>query len=427
MFNVVSWQCIAGPVLVLFGRQLDMPPAWVGVLMSFMPLSMPLVVVTVPLVVRFGPKRVMFTAWLLRNLAASFAFIMPWVLVALGPKSAWYVLLSATLGFCIMRALGVGGWFPWLHEVVPEDQRGKYFSAEISVAQLVNIGVAIAVAVVLAGRPGVPRFLAVYGVGVLAGLASLIGMWRVPGGTAVRSDMDSLDAMSSYRVALGDRHFMLLVVAASLSFASASWLGSAAVMYLRDGLRVPSGPIMAITAAASAGVMLTIQSWQRFADKNGSGRAMMKTLLGHSLAAMAILAFSFALPGNWMAIAVLIVLASVFSSAFSMAAHRAMLGHVVSEHRPAYTNLWTVGTALAGGITPILAGQAIDQLDLWGFRLCFFMSVTTGLGCALLCRIVVKDGAPFDSTLTRLLNPALQLRTVVRIAWVTMGLDETNR
>ena len=29
VFNVVSWQCLIGPVLVLFARKIDMPPSWV--------------------------------------------------------------------------------------------------------------------------------------------------------------------------------------------------------------------------------------------------------------------------------------------------------------------------------------------------------------------------------------------------------------
>lgn len=28
--NVISWQCLVGQPLVLFGRALDMPPGWVG-------------------------------------------------------------------------------------------------------------------------------------------------------------------------------------------------------------------------------------------------------------------------------------------------------------------------------------------------------------------------------------------------------------
>ncbi|MCL4219528.1 MAG: hypothetical protein KJ052_21315, partial [Candidatus Hydrogenedentes bacterium] len=44
-FNVVSWQCIVGPALILLARYIEMPASWVGLLISFMPLSTLLVVV----------------------------------------------------------------------------------------------------------------------------------------------------------------------------------------------------------------------------------------------------------------------------------------------------------------------------------------------------------------------------------------------
>jgi hypothetical protein len=65
--NVISWQCIVGQILVLFARTLDMPPTWVGLLIACLPLSMLLVVVTVPLVEWLGPRWILTWGWLLRN------------------------------------------------------------------------------------------------------------------------------------------------------------------------------------------------------------------------------------------------------------------------------------------------------------------------------------------------------------------------
>ena len=84
-FNVLSWFSLVGPVVVLFGRTIDMPASWVGFLLSFMPLSMLLVMATIPLVTRFGPKKLMIATWIGRNLAASLVFLIPWALSAHGP------------------------------------------------------------------------------------------------------------------------------------------------------------------------------------------------------------------------------------------------------------------------------------------------------------------------------------------------------
>ena len=47
--NVVSWQNIVGPAMVLFARKIDMPEFLVGLLLSIMPFAQLLVLVTMPM------------------------------------------------------------------------------------------------------------------------------------------------------------------------------------------------------------------------------------------------------------------------------------------------------------------------------------------------------------------------------------------
>lgn len=428
VFNVVSWQCIVGPTLILFARKIGMPTRWVGFLMAFMPISTMLVVVTAPLVTRFGPKRIMFTAWLLRNLVSCTVFLMPWAISRWGEASGRYLLFMTTLGFCLMRALGSGGWLPWLHEVVPERQRGVYFSTEASVAQTLNVLVAFGQAMVLSGHSGLSRFLSIYAVGIASGLVSLIWMAQVPGGHGRKKPLSTMNPRKfpgALYVARNDRSYLWFVLTASLCFSSTAWLGSALVLYMRDALMLTSRTIMLLTASGSAAVLLTIHFWARFADHSGSGRAMFKTLTGYSLAALGCVAV---VPGAaWSPyLLVFVVLASsVFGSAFWMAAHRAMLNYIRETARIGYSNLWTLGTAVAFGVTPVLAGAVIDRWDLFGFRTCFILSGVAGLTCAWACRRVVRDAPPH---LSEEKNSALEpLRTIARILWITAGMHESNR
>ncbi|MCC6694478.1 MAG: hypothetical protein IT365_02505 [Candidatus Hydrogenedentes bacterium] len=425
-FNVVSWQCIVGSALVLFARSIDMPASWVGFLLSFLPLSMLLVVTTVPLVTHLGPRRLMLTAWGSRSLVICAVFIMPFAMEHWGPKSAQLVLMGATLGFCFLRAIGGGGWFPWLHEVVPDHQRGAYFSTEAALTQLLSVVVAVMQAAILQGSPSINRFLLVYSVGIAAGFISLYWMAKVPGGRGVKGKISVQSSYAAYGVALADKGFLRFVVVASLCFGTLTWLGASLVLYMRDILGYAAFSIMLIMAAGSAGILVTIRQWGRYADHAGSGSAMLLSLCGHSAAALVCLVLT---PDGWWTAYLLtpaVVLASVFSAAFNMAAHRAMLNYVKSPGRIAYTNLWTVGTSLALGITPILAGICIDVWHLWGFRLCFMAAVVGGLCCAVASRITVQDGEKLDTSLAALVNPALPVRMVGRILWITLGLHESR-
>ncbi len=414
--------------MILLARKIDMPASWVGFLISFMPLSTLMVVFTVPLVMSWGSKKLMFNAWMFRNLISCTVFLMPFAIYHYGLKYGWYVLMVSTLLFCIIRAIGAGGWFPWIHEVVPQEQRGLYFSMEVAQTHFVNVLVILGQGFFLSRDPSVNQFLIIYAIGIVSGLISLAWMRRVPGGAAVVELDDPAHAgVTGYRRMLRDKPYIRFILVAVLCFSSNSWLGSALILYMRDILAMPSNAIMATVAASSAGILLTIRAWGRFAEHSGSGTAMFLSLLGHGVASLACLGV---FPGGKWAIPVLViaqVAASVFNAAMWISAHRAMLNYVPFTGRVAYTNFWTVGTAIALGVTPILVGQIIHFGAFRGFQLCFLLSGLTCFAAAIGSRLVMHDAIPFKPGLTQLFDPSLHFRTFARIAWITLGLHESNR
>jgi hypothetical protein len=424
-FNVVSWQCVIGPAMILLARRIDMPASWVGWLIAFLPFTQLLVIFTAPLVERVGAKRLMSSTWLARNLVACLIFILPWAVAHGGMRAGWYVMVVYTLGFSVLRAIGVSGWFPWLHEVVPESERGSYFSTESGLTQLVNVGVVLAQGFLLSGNPPIGRFLLIYGAGIVAGIGSLYWMLRVPGGEGAHEETSWEDSWNSYRVALSDGKYVRFVITASLCFSCTSWLGSAVVMYYRDMLKLSESMILVLMSASSLAVLLTIRYWGQFADCRGSGRAMVKTLSAHSLLALAFLAVTPGKPWTLPLLWVVAVLATVFGAALAVAMNRAMLNMVEEVHRVTYTNLWILGTSVTLGVTPILAGMFIDWWGMWGFRLCFIIAGVSGLLCAIASDRVVRDHPAGDRVLPN--DPVMPLRMFTRTVSITVGMDESNR
>jgi hypothetical protein len=427
VLNVMGWQCVLGPMLVLFARRLEMPASWVGKLLSFMPLSMILVLGTVHIVSRVGSKRIMFAAWLTRNLIACGVFLTPWALHTWGPRAAWYVLMGTTLGFCIARAVGAGGWWPWLHELVPTNQRGLYFSTETMVSHVVSVAVLSTQALILLNTQALGRYLLIYAIGISAGFTSLAYIVRIPGGRGAAEVESHPESFASYFRALSDLPYLRFLVISSLSLSCLAWLTASSVLYMRDMLGLSSGYIMGITSAGSLGILLTIRAWGRFADHSGSARAMFKTLIGFALAALAFLALLPGYPWTRWAVLPTAIVAAVFIAAFNVSANRANLNFVKATGLVGYTNAWIIFTSIALGVTPIVVGNVIDMWGLNGFRVCFGMAGIGGLACAVLCRITVPDGTPVEMSITRMLNPALPVRTLARIAYITMGLHESNK
>lgn len=426
-FNVVSWQCIVGPAMVLLARKIEMPPTWVGFLISFLPLSQVLVAGTVPLVTRLGPKRVMLTAWLFRNLVVCAVFLLPITATYWGQKPSWYVLIFGILGFCVLRALGSGGWLPWLHEVVPERQRGLYFSAEATVTQFLSILISLGQAVILTGSPSINDYLFIFGIGVVSGMVSLLWMYRVPGGRPTAYDEPFEKRRYSYRTVIQNRAFLWFVIMVSLCYSCTTWYGAALVLFMRDILHLDSKTIMILFAFGSASVLLTIRAWGRFADHGGSTLTMVLSMIGFGFAPLACLAI---VPGtSWVMYLLFpsVIVSSIFGASFWLASHRGMLYHVKAESRVVYTNVWAVGTALALGFTPILVGAIVDHFHLAGFRFCFAVSGIAGLACAVATYRITGENREQDYSLDRLINPVLPILTLARIVWITAGLHPSNR
>ena len=217
-FNVVSFQCFVGPALVLFARNLGMPASWIGFLLASMPLSLVIVVFSAPLVARFGSKRRMMCTWVLRNLCVTLVFFVPWAAADYGIATAGYIIIGATRSFCIIRAIGAGGWFPWLHEIISEEERGTYFSTEVGLANYMSVVARLFLGFLLQGDPGPTRFLIVYGIGVAAGFSSLGMMSRVPGGGVPPRENHVGGGFGAYQMALSDGPYLKFVVRASLVF-----------------------------------------------------------------------------------------------------------------------------------------------------------------------------------------------------------------
>lgn len=425
--NVVSWQNIVGPAMILLARKIEMPESLVGLLISFMPFTTLLLLVTLPLIVRLGPKKVMLWAWFLRNVIVCVIFLMPFALATHNKTLAWAVLLIAILGFCVMRAIGAGGWLPWLHEIVPPTSRSIYFSTETSITQLINVVVMFIQARLLAvEEPGLSRFLCIYALGVGMGFASLFWMYRIPGGEG-GGKTNARIGLQAYTRALTDRHFLVFLYITTFSLMGMVWFGASNIMYLRDVVGVADSMTMTLAALGSLGILVTVNAWARFTDARGSGLTMAKTLFGHACAPLLMLATGIYSSGTYLLIGSSVVLASVFSAAFHVAANRAMLNQVPDYDRVGYTALWTVSTSLALGITPVIAGALIEWYGLLGFRLCFCLSIIFTTAGALMCLFFVHDIGTSGRHWSYLLNPVLPLRTAGRILWITLGLHESNR
>jgi len=425
--NVFTWFSLVGPVIVLFARKIEMPASWIGFLISFLPLSTLLVIITIPLVTRLGSKRLLIITWALQSAVAGLIFFVPWALAHHGPEAAWTVVLAAVLGFCVARATGIGGWFPLLHDIIPQREQNRFFSTEMATAQGCIVLATIAQALVLGQDPTMGRFLFINGFGIAAGFVSALWLTRVPGGESTHDPIKGSSSWAAYRAVFRDRSYLIFVLTTVVCFSCFAWINASVVLYMRDQLHYADLPIMLCMGAGNLGVLLTIHFWGRFADHSGTGYAALLAMVGHSAAALGYLLLPPTAPWAAVLMPVAVISTTLLGAAYWTISHRYMISLVDREHKVGYTNLWIVGTALAMGVTPIVTGYFIEHYHLAGFRMAFAISGIGGVFAGLANFWVVHQRKPLRHALDELVNPMLPVRTLARIAWVTVGLHSSNR
>lgn len=373
--NVFSWQCIVGQSLVLFGRALDMPASWVGTLISFLPLSMLIVIFSVPAVQIFGPRKLLILTWLIRNCFAMFVFTIPFAIKLYGPEAAWYILLFSTLGFSLARAFGVGSWYPWLYEIVPQSLLGDYFAIETILVQSISVILLIGIGGIFWLTDDVSQFFIVYAIGILAGLISILYMRKIPGGHRISTA--SAPVMESYSVifhALKDSIYIRFIISIIFSMASFTWINISATLYLRDVIGYTDTRIMSLFAAGAVMVAITVRLFVRQAENIGSAKTL--ALL---MAAQVPIAFSWMLigPGKTETFPLALLsmsLGMAVNAGFSIISARSMMILIPYNDRVGYASLWVLGTSVASGLPQIIAGFLIDGFHLAGYKACFLFS-----------------------------------------------------
>jgi len=426
--NLISWQCIVGQVLILFRRAINMPSSWVGILISFLPLSLFLVIFSMSAVEKYGPRKVLIHTWLLRNIMASTVFTIPFAVRIWGDEAAWYILLFGTLGFSLVRAFGVSAWLPWLHEIVPKDLLGTYFSLETIISQTINVGLTFGIAKVMNMSDDLNRFYWVYLIGVITGLVSILYMRRIPGGLSSPLQAVANEKFSAVFQAVKDRRYKFFILLIIVSMSSIMWITVPSVLYLRDILGYTDSKIMYFLASGALVIVLTIRYWANHAEKFGSHKAMSRLIGAHSVIA---LSWFVLLPGSsWTSLLTLpiVIAGSVFSAGFTIVASRGMMCLVHQENRVGYTSLWIIGISISNGLPPIIAGKLIDLFQMNGFRLCFLISGICGIFAAILWNVFrIDEGAVPIRNLHHIVRPTQPMRSISRLVWMMLTQGKKDK
>lgn len=381
--NALSFEVLAGQILILFARKVGASLEDVGLLAALLPFASIIQLGVAPLVNRFGPRNVMLVGWGARTVVAGALLLVPLAAQHGGSAAATRMLLAVMAGFYLCRALGMSSWLPLVQEIVKPEDRGTYLSRQEWLRQVSIVLIAVVTAVYLVGTPDVGRFIHVLAVGVVAAALSLGYLWRVPD---VGMDAEPIGRDYLYRATapLRDPIFrQYLYFSVSLRMVMSA-VPPFLVVFLREGLHLPTSGVIAINTIGSLGAIGTLGAWGRWTDRVGAKPALAASICGMAgTLVLWILVVAHSV-GMWFAAGAVSLGFGIFTAGVTVAMSKFELGFIPLKDRAHYVAINVTAVGVGSGVATLVAGrvlQLLAHLEVhwgWGeldrYRMFFLMS-----------------------------------------------------
>ncbi len=378
-FNAINFTIALGAPMVLTARYIGASETVIGILNALTPLLVVLQFFAINRLNRVGCRRTMIMGWSARSFMLLLIVPLPFLHGKIA--SAWLVLgmFIPLLLFNTIRGFTSGAWFPWLTQVIPEEQRGRYLGTE---AIFINLGAFLALracGIFLGDDPEPWRFATLFVVSWAAGFSSAIFLRMI-------------QETHQANPAIPERRLREIFGAAKHVWSHARFRRTSRycalftfalaahplmiVLFLREGANLSEGTILKYQSASMLGVCLTAALWGKLSDLYGS-----KPMLRLSNWVLLITSFFWFIwptglihPNGWV-VQFILLLGGSAGAAHAVAQMRLVLAAVPKHEVFVGLTLFQVLIAAMGGSAPILFGFMLEQMRYHGFGMRAFVLV----------------------------------------------------
>jgi hypothetical protein len=358
--NALSFEVLAGQILILFARQVGCSLSDIGLLSALLPFAAIIQLGVAPLVNRFGPRALMLAGWGARTVVSAALFFVP--AAAGGSPTAGTRLILLIMGaFYLCRALGMSSWLPLVQELVPPQDRGMFLSRQEWLRQVSIVVIAVVTALYLIGAEGLTRFLHIIAVGVTAAALSLYYLWRVPDVGLAAEPLDK-EYFRRATAPLRDAVFRRYLAFSVSLRAVLSSFGPFLIVFLREGLHLQPSGVIAVSTVGSLGAIATLPLWGRWSDRVGA-----KPALGVSIAGVAgaLVLWTLATPEAqwvWLGAPAISLVLGIFTGGLTVSMSKFELGFIPIRGRTHYVAMNVTVVGLCSGIAAFAAGRLLERL-----------------------------------------------------------------
>jgi len=389
---------LTGPLLVAYALLLGASHTAVGALAALGPATQILQLPALALIERWrARKAICWWAALIGRSSLLGVLVLPWL-----PSTGARVpaLFGLLLVVAALATISGAAWNPWIRDLLPEDTRNRVMARRMALAT--GVGAALTLAAGLAvdalpSRLGSVRaaYVGVLGAGVLAGLAGLIPLGRIP------EPLMEPSTHRPWRDVLGapfrNRDFRALVAFLSTWTFAVNLSTPFFTVYLIRRLALPMAAVLAFTVLSQATTAVMLRAWGVVADRFSTLAVLRVSCLGFLLS-VAGWPIAGVLDEPWL---VVTVLAAVHLAAgFATAGVNLCTGTVAMEAAPrgeaaSYFATNAIVSGIAAGLAPIIAGISADWLETQRLSVTVAWSSTLREGAGIALRPLDLHGLDF--------------------------------
>jgi MFS family permease len=369
IFNSMVASVVIALPMMLYFRGLGASGTVLGVVASLPPLLMILQIPSVRFLERTGYRKFVLQGWTIQSF-----FVMGMAVVPLMPESfGWGSKMAWMLFFLVCfnasRGFSSSGLLPWMTQLVPEQARGRYVSADQMCVLASTVVSSLIMAGVLGWANAQDGFALVFGIAAGCALISLFFLGRIPD-VPLEQEASSTEKVP-WKSLLGYQPFLKFLVFNFLIHAAMACGGLISVPMIRDHFGAADSSFMVLNSIWGLFFLLGAFFSRKTLDRVGSKPLLVLALLVQILHYLGwILLAGFDIPFDWWSMSFQQMTRGVGFALFQVANIRLAMALVPTMGRSHFFAIFTVSNSLTVGLFSIIWGVVFDGISsfhqIWG-------------------------------------------------------------
>ena len=360
-FNALSFQIILGAPVILYAKSLGASSFVLGVIAAFTPVLTILQLPAARHLHRTGYRKLVLAGWGSRTIFTICIALLPLV-PGISTQVRMALLLAALFAFNALRGFASGAWLPWLTAIVPVQVRGRFLSRDQAFMNSGSLAALLVSSWVISGAPDAGHYVAVFGIGAAAALASLWFIRRIPEADSPEELRRSATRVPWASMLRYPPFAWLLVFSTAYSIVIGG-LGVFTVEFLVVKAKYAADLILGLGSLAFIGALAGLAITGPWLDETGSKPWLARALALFALVIAGWLLLALAAVPAWFAlVGALYLISGLAGGMFGVASARIVMSSVPVMGRHHFFAFYTVVTGLGLGAAPVIWGVLLDAM-----------------------------------------------------------------